>query len=309
MRKSFACMASLAGTVFAACGMLLAGCAAGPGRHGPAVGWPPRIQRWSPTVFAVAGPAVTFTGEPVKAFAQVFSARPVPLAIAWAGFGDDTGNTAIPGRGCRALQVRRPGVVDSTAVSHRYARPGQHIVRIWARVGCGTRRPLQYAVAFVYAFPSAPPGAAAWPRCQARWLTAAVLPARVATGHVGEQVIFRNVSVRRCRLDGFPRLRLYAASGAALPTHARDGGQFLFPALRPHLVGLAPGQAASVDLGYEDNPIGNAPYQQACPAAALIDITPPGGTTELRAAAKIAPCNGGLDVSPVVPTTARIPFS
>jgi hypothetical protein len=87
------------------------------------------------------------------------------------------------------------------------------------------------------------------------------------------------------------------------------GGSFLFPALGPHLVGLAPAQTASFDLEYGDNPAGNPPpYQHACLAAATLVIIPPDDFTSLRVIAKIAACNGDLTVSAVVPGTTPIPF-
>jgi len=131
-----------------------------------------------------------------------------------------------------------------------------------------------------------------------------------ATGHVGVQVVLRNVSAVPCHLYGFPGLQLLNASGVALPTVTHWGGSFLFPALSPHMVGLAPAQKASFDLAYVDIPIGNpAPsYQQACPATATLAIIPPDDFTSLSTTAKISPCNGGLSVSAVVPGTTRIPF-
>lgn len=132
----------------------------------------------------------------------------------------------------------------------------------------------------------------------------------VATGHVGVEIVLRNVSAVPCHLYGFPGLQMLDASGAALPTTTHWGGSFLFPALGPDLVGLGSGQRASFDVAYIDLPIGNPPppYQQACPEAATLVVIPPDDFTSLRVAAKIAPCQGDLAVSPVVPGTARIPF-
>jgi hypothetical protein len=123
------------------------------------------------------------------------------------------------------------------------------------------------------------------------------------------EIVLRNVSALPCYLDGFPGLQMLSASGALLPTTAHWGGSFLFPALRPRLVGLTPSQAASFDLAYTDVPSVSLPYQQACPEAATLVIIPPDDVTSLRATAKIAPCEGDLDVSPVVPGTIPIPFS
>jgi uncharacterized protein DUF4232 len=119
----------------------------------------------------------------------------------------------------------------------------------------------------------------------------------------------RNVSGLPCHLYGFPGLQMLSASGAPLPTTTHWGGSFLFPPLRPHLVGLRTSQTASFDLAYTDIPTMNLPYQQACPAAATLLIIPPDDVTSLRVPAKIAPCEGDLDVSPVVPGTIPIPFN
>jgi hypothetical protein len=258
---------------------------------------------------AVAGPPVAFTGEPVTVVAQVPSATPMPLAVAWVDFGDGSGVTAVPAQPCQARPARRFGVVNSPAVSHRYARPGRHTIRIWARLGCGPGQPVQYATTTVFSYPSAPRAAAAWPRCQPGQLSATLRPLGAATGHVGVVIVLRNISALPCHLDGFPGVQLLAATGAPLPTTTHWGGSFLFPALGPHLVGLRSSQTASFDLAWTDVPVGNAPYQQACPAAATLAIIPPDDVTSLRAPATIAPCEGDLDVSPVVPGTKTIPFT
>jgi len=158
---------------------------------------------------------VAFTGEPVTAFAQVLSSTPVPLAVAWVDFGDGSGVTAVPAGPCRARPVGS-GVVNSAAVSHRYARPGRHTTRIWARLGCGASQPVQYATATVFSYPSAPPGASAWPRCQPRQLSATLVSLGVATGNVGAQLVLRNISALPCHLYGFPGLQMLAASGVPL---------------------------------------------------------------------------------------------
>lgn len=134
-------------------------------------------------------------------------------------------------------------------------------------------------------------------------------PIGVATGHAGAQIVLHNVSATPCHLAGFPGVQMLSASGAPLPTTAHRGWSFLFPALRPHLVALTPSQTASFDLAYTDVPAGNLTYQQACPAAATLVIIPPDDVTSLRATARIVPCGGDLDVSPVVPGTIPIPFS
>jgi Protein of unknown function (DUF4232) len=338
--KPWSLTAVRVGAVVVTCGVLLGACGGGTGHHaagpngrraapnGPGATAPgraspgttspptsaslnPRSQRLASDIYAIAGPPVTFTGAKVTVFAQVEASTPTALAITRAGFGDGSGVITLPAAPCDADRVRRFGLVSSTQVSHRYARPGQHTIRIWARLGCGTGQPVQYNTATVYAYPSAPPAAASWPRCQPGQLTATLTSMGAATGNVGVDIVLRNVSAVPCHLYGFPGLQMLSASGAALPTTAYWGGSYLFPALRPHLVGLAPGQKASFDLAYGDNPTGNPPppYQQACPTAAALVIIPPDDFTSLTTAVTIAPCNGDLSVSPVVPGTAHIPFS
>lgn len=324
-----------AGAGVVICGVLLGACSGGTGYHAagpPMSGAPeatspvaatpgainssasfspePNSTRPPSTVSALARPAVTFTGARVRAFAQVQSSTPMPLVVTRADFGDGGGIITFPAATCRASPAGPYGLVDSLPVSHRYARPGQHTIRIWARLGCGPDQPVQSGTAMVYAYRSAPPAAASWPRCQPGQLSAALGSLGAATGHVGVQVVLRNVSDIPCHLYGFPGLQLLNASGAALPTITHWGGSFLFPALSPHLVGLAPGQKASFDLAYVDIPVGNPPpsYQQACPAAATLAIIPPDDFTSLSTTAEISPCNGDLSVSPVVPGTTRIPF-
>lgn len=159
-----------------------------------------------------------------------------------------------------------------------------------------------------FSYPPAPPGAAAWPRCQPGQLSAALVTLGAATGHVGAEVVLRNVSAAPCHLAGFPGLRMLSASGAPLRTTTHWGGSFLFPAISPRLVGLRTSQTASFDLAYTDIPTARLPLPRACPAAATLAIIPPGDVTSLRAPAKIAPCEGELDVSPVVPGTTPIAF-
>jgi hypothetical protein len=71
-----------------------------------------------------------------------------------------------PVSACHLDPVQQLNLVNSPVVSHRYALPGQHTIRIWAKLGCGTDQRAQYSTTTVYSYPSAPPGAAGWPRCQ-----------------------------------------------------------------------------------------------------------------------------------------------
>jgi hypothetical protein len=263
----------------------------------------------SSSVFALATPPVGFTGDTVTAFAQTLTHSPTALVITRIDFGDGTViNPPDPG-GCHARPVQTPGLVNSIEVSHTYAQAGDHTIQIWSRMGCGANQSMEYSTTTNYSFAAAPAKAKSWPRCQPTQLAASVTDLGAAAGNVGIEVVLRNTSTRSCSLEGYPGLQLLNASGVALPTTVSRSPSQLFGTVSPHLVGLAPGQSASFDLGYGDNPTGNPPppYQQACPTATQLSIIPPGVTTALRAATSIAPCEGFLTTSPVVPGTTRIP--
>jgi hypothetical protein len=72
--------------------------------------WPPS------TVSALARPAVTFTGERVRAFAQVQSFTPMPLVVTRAGFGDGSGMITFPAATCQARPAGPSGLVNSPGV-------------------------------------------------------------------------------------------------------------------------------------------------------------------------------------------------
>ena len=250
-----------------------------------------------------------FTGDLVTAYAQTLTHTPTALVITRIDFGDGT-VVAPPDAGtCQARPVQDPGLVNSVAVPHIYAQPWDHTIQIWSRLGCGVDQSTEYNTTTAYSFPAAPTQATSWPRCQPAQLTATVTDLGVAAGNVGSEVVLRNTSTESCSLEGYPGLQLLSTGGAALPTTVTRDPSQLYGTVSPHLVGLAPGQSASFDIGYGDNPTGNppSPYQQACPAATQLSIIPPGDTTALRATTPIAPCQGWLTTSPVVPGTDRIP--
>lgn len=173
---------------------------------------------------------------------------------------------------------------------------------------CGSATGSQTAVVNA-AGPTA--AAANWQRCQPGQLQASVISLGAATGHVGAEIVIRNTSASACQLDGYPGLTMLSAQGAALPTTVHRGGSFLFPAVAPRLVRLAAGRQASFDVEYGDNPTGSPapPYQQACPAAATLEIIAPGDAAAVRASVTMAPCHGDLTVSPVVGGTSPLRFS
>ncbi len=121
-----------------------------------------------------------------------------------------------------------------------------------------------------------------------------------AAGTITMTVSLTNVSSTTCTLQGYPGMQLLAASGASLPTNVVRGGvQFPTAAANqsPSLVTLAPQQAATFSLSYEDVPVGN---ETTCPTSAKAEITPPNDVAHAVVTLAISPCNGGtVHVSPV----------
>lgn len=269
----------------------------------------PTSQQLSADVFALATPPVGFTGDTITAYAQTSAQAPTALTITRIDFGDGTVVVPPAVGGCRPRPVQTPEIVNSAAVTHSYTAPGDHTIQIWSHLGCGADQSSEYNTTTVYSFPAAPAQARGWQRCQSAQLAATVTDLGVAAGNTGIEVVLRNTSTKPCSLEGYPGLQLLDAQGAGLPTTVDHAPDQLFGMVLPHLVGLAPGQAASFDVGYGDNPTGNPPppYQQACPTATQLSIFPPGDTTALSARTAIAPCEGWLTTSPVVPGTIRIP--
>jgi hypothetical protein len=232
------------------------------------------------------------------------------LAITRIDFGDGTVVAPPATSECQARPVQVPGLVNSVAVIHSYSQAGDHTIKIWSRLGCRADQSSEYTTTRLYSYLAAPAQAASWPRCQPGQLAATVIGLGVAGGNAGIEVVLRNTSKKACNLDGYPGLQLLGAKGEALPTTVYRGSAYVFPAISPHLVGLAPDQNTSFDVGYGDNPAGNPPppYQQACPAVTQLSIIPPGDTTALLATAAISPCDGALTTSPLVPGIVPIPF-
>jgi hypothetical protein len=131
-------------------------------------------------------------------------------------------------------------------------------------------------------------------------------------GHHGVLFTLRNDSSSSCQLFGYVGMQLLGTQANPLPTTVTRGGNYLFPAITPHTVALAPGGFAAFDLGYGANPAGpgsGKPYAVACPAARQAEITLPGAYDHSVAATGIAPCGGYVTVSPVVPGKSWIGFA
>jgi hypothetical protein len=165
----------------------------------------------------------------------------------------------------------------------------------------------------LHVFPSAPAASASWPACSTFQLHLAGAWTGAGLGNVATQITLTNVSARACTLKGYPGVLLVGADGRPLVTHATPAttGAYLFPAVVPHRVALAPGDVATFKLGYGDNPSGaglTEPYAVACPVTSAVKVTLPGTREFGTAIVSIAPCEGLVQLSPIVPGANRLTF-
>ncbi len=160
-------------------------------------------------------------------------------------------------------------------------------------------------------YPEAPPATRHWVPCRAGQLSASATSPLGAMGSVRVVVDLRNTSAEDCRLFGYPRLQLIGTRGQKLPTWSGPAPAMMFPDIPPHLVALVRGATASFDIDYGDNPVGGptVPYAKACPPAPRLEVFLPGNAQPLDVTANIAPCGGGMTVSPFVPGGLPIPFN
>jgi hypothetical protein len=155
--------------------------------------------------------------------------------------------------------------------------------------------------------------ATAVPTCNATNLTITPITTSGATGHIGLQLLLRNVTTQTCTMKGFPTIVLL--DGARLPLltvlHFGSGGFFTIFNRPVRLVTLAPGGNAYLALGWSDIPMDS----QSCPSAPNLLVLPPPDASSavlLRLGLRSAPifgpvvaCGGQLAVSPVEPTPFR----
>jgi hypothetical protein len=165
----------------------------------------------------------------------------------------------------------------------------------------------------VVTFPTAPPASDDWPTCTTFQLEMTGSDLGVGLGNAAAIVRLRNVSSHGCTLDGYPGVQLVSRTRVELLTVIRQAvdGAYMFPAVRVQRVALVPGDTASFEIGFSDNPFGggeNLPYDIACPPARWVRVILPGtnqfGTAELA----IAPCEGVVDISPIFPGRNRLEF-
>lgn len=253
---------------------------------------------------------VPFTGDTVVLRVQAAAAAGSPqwlrLEAATVALGD--GSTATVTSTCTGASLPPPSA--GLLVRHVYRHPGVVSPSVTAATVCGhgsaTGQGLTGASLSLRVLPAASATSASWPQCRAAQLAMAATGEGAGLGHVGVLFTFRNTSSAGCRLAGYPSVRLLDSKGHALPTTVvrAVNGTYLFPAVAAHSVALAPGAVGSFDLQYFDSPVGAAasqPYATACPAATQVEVTLPSSAGHSVVPASMAPCEGQVLVSPVVP--------
>lgn len=171
--------------------------------------------------------------------------------------------------------------------------------RFWLMVSLGT------ALSAVMMGCSSDPGGAPSPAtCDYGELRVSPQGAVGATGHIGLSVLIENPTAETCELSGYPALRLLDDDDQLIG-NVTQGQGFLTGTRAPvGIVAIAPqGQASFLvewaSVGAEDVP---------CTAGVRLGVILPGTTDELLIPARsveglaIAPCGGGLAVSPILPS-------
>ena len=225
------------------------------------------------------------------------------LASATVEFGDGTEATA------------KGTCTAGIAFNHAYRHGGDFQPKVTAASGCDPTglADLSGASATIHVFPAAPVASATWPVCGTFQLAMAGGGTGAGLGNVATLITLRNVGRRGCLLEGYPDVVLLGRDGHFLPTHAAPAtdGAYLFQAVVPHRVALAPSEVASFMLGYTDNPFGagaNLPYSVACPASVAVRVIVPGTRKYGTAKAPMGVCGGVIEVSPIVPGADGLRF-
>ena len=246
-----------------------------------------------------ATPYVAYTGDPItftvsgSTLGSIY--QEVAVLSATIAFGDGTSVETgdLCGRGSPIL--------------HTYAHSGRLTARVTAATLCSPMGAIDLSMATtgVALLATAPPASVAWPTCTTFQLQLSAVSLGAAMGNLGDVVRLQNRSTQHCQLTGYPGLMLISPNGDRLPTTARPAvdGSYLFPALAVRRVALVPGGYTSFEIGYQDQPSGSAnnePYDAACPAAAWLRVTLPGTDEYGTLREPLAPCEGVIDVAPLV---------
>lgn len=284
----------------------------GPAASASVAGDPPAS---ADVIDLAASAPVPFTGDVVGLTAQASagpgSPRWLRLASVTISFGDGAAGTASQACAGRHAAPAAKGLT----VGHAYSRAGVFTTRVTSATICGHvgQPALADVTQAVQVLPSAPAASASWPRCTRDEVQISGSGTGAALGHVGVLFTLHNTSAVGCQLFGYAGLGLLGPGGRPLPTtvHRAVSGTYLFPAVVPHPVALAPGGYASFDLEYGDNPSGaqaSEPYARACPAASQTEVTLPNAYDFSVARVDMAPCGGAVWISPVIPGRARLQF-
>lgn len=147
------------------------------------------------------------------------------------------------------------------------------------------------------------------PLCAASQLSPVYVLSTGAAGSVDGEYGFENRSSGRCRLIGYPRVRMLIRSGAALSTTERHAAPGAF-GIRAKPVSLGHGSVAYFDIHYAAaTGFGNL----TCPTSAALDLAAPGDRTGLvlrGAGGRIRPFGGTTvhlhcGIVHVTPVTAK----
>lgn len=232
--------------------------------------------------------------------------REVEVAEATIDFGDG------------GLPIQVSGTCSSApgplSIEHAYSLSGKYTARILSARLCTATSSLDLTdVADLLVLPTATTAEAKWPTCSTFQLHMTGAIEGVGLGHAAVLLQMENVSPHGCTLLGYPGLQLVGPTGRLLPTDVREAidGDYMFPAIEPHLTALAPGGYAAIMVGMNDNasePLVDAPYDVACPLARAVRVILPGTHEFGTVALPMNPCNGWLDVSAVYPGQGRISF-
>jgi hypothetical protein len=152
--------------------------------------------------------------------------------------------------------------------------------------------------------PTVSAASATSPSCTDDQLTTTLGKSGVGLGHVGQTVVFTNVSTTACTLYGYPGVAGLDAAGTQIMQATRTpsgylGGLWSTPNGPPPTVALAPGQAASGLVEGVDNQVGAMP----CVQLSGLLVTAPTTTRSVDLPSDSPECDG-LEVHPVVPGTS-----
>ena len=230
---------------------------------------------------------------------------PLEIATATIAFGDGASGTVRQSCGSPAERLR---------LHHVYRIAADYQVSVTSATLCqpGWQLNLDGGEG-IRILPAAAPGTAAWPACTTYQLRMTGGGTGAGLGNVATLIHLTNVSASGCNLEGYPDVRLISSTGTLLPTHVQQAidGTYMFAATAVGRVALAPGEAASLELGYTDTPFGSAAdasYDVACPPARWLRVILPSNHQYGTASVATAPCAGRVEVSPIYPGSAWIGF-